>query len=427
MKRGNRRLLSLLLSLCVCVSLLCLAPVRASAAETVVIDRVLCSLNYPPVAMMDLSFVNISSSSTNCTINSAFWTDGAGSQVSGTFGTGNYTLNVTYTANAGCAFSPTAAGYINNKADGVTVSVSADGSTATLRKTYEAEIWAPTAIKQPGSETVNMGGWTSFAVSATYAESHEWFFESPDGAQKVAAADASAVWQGVTVSGADSERLVIHYVALGLDGWRVFCRHWSVNHVSYTDSSRATITITGIPTPAPTPEFTPIPMEAPTAEPLTPEEPAEEPLTPEEPAETPAAQEPAAAVTPAETPAPAPAERSFSYSNDGQSHWRVYDDGESGSREDHLYVWHETRAATSEQAGEETGVCSICGYAVTRPLAYEGSAVRSSLGIGEALGIDGMSDLQLLLIGGAAVCLLLLILSAALTPSRSRRSRRRRR
>ena len=418
MNRRRTRRIPLLLSLCLVVSLLCLAPARAEAADVGAIDRVLCSLNYSPVAMMELQYVKVSTSSADCYITSAIWTDPTGAQVTGTFGTGNYTLTVTYSAAGDKVFSAGALGYINNKNDGVSVSVSADGKTATLQKTFSAEIWAPTAVKQPTSEKVSMGSWTSFAVSSTYAESHEWFFESADGKQTVPAANASAAWSGLSVTGMDSEHLVLHNVPAEMDGWKVYCRHWSVNHLNYTDTSRATISVINIPTPAPTPEFTPVPLEVPSPEPAAEATPVPTPLMADGGSDTGAETQAVPEAT------PAPVNRSYSYAGDSTAHWLVYDDnGETGEREEHLYVWHETRAATNEQDGEETGVCSICGQTATRPLGRQSGGSRSALGLGEKLGIDGLSDIQLLLLGGSAVCLLLLILSAALSPRRRRRRR----
>ena len=418
MSRGRNRAIALLLALCVCASLLCLAPARAEAAEAEAIktvSKVLCSLNYTPVVMMELKFVNVSSSSTDCSITSAYWTDANGAQVSGSFKTGTYTLNVNYAVNTGMVFAPTVAGYINNKADGVSVAVSADGKTATLRKTYEAEIWAPTVVKQPGSEKVDLGSWCSFAISGTYVESYEWYLESADGVQRMPAANASAAWQGVTVSGENTDRLVIHRVIEEMDGWRAFCRLYSANRVSYTDTKRASITVTNIPTPAPTAVFTPVPIEVPTPTPAA-SAASELPI---------ATLEPTQEVLPVATIAPS-APRSYYYGANFDTHWRVYtDSGETSEPEPHLYVWHETRAATPEQQGEESGVCSVCGQEVLRTFNYEGPVKQAvDLGIGETLGIEGFSDIQLLLLGGAAVCLLLLILSAALSPRRSRRRKK---
>ena len=410
MSRG-RKGISILISLCLCFALLCMAPVHASAAG--VIDRVLCSLNYEPVVMMELQYVNVSTSSANATITSAYWTDSAGNTVSGQFPKGTFTLNVNYAANPGFTFAQGIPGYINNKSDGVSVTVSGDGSTALLQKTFTAGIWTPTSLKDPVSARVECGGWTSFAVSSMYAESHEWFLMFPEGKDGFQVEQSGSTFPTLTWSGEDTERLVLHHIPAEMDGWRVFCRHWSVDHLTYSDSKMATITVTNIPTPEPTPEFTPVPLEVPTPEPEVTPEPA--------PAEAPETESPA---EPAPVETPAPVEETFRIEQDGSAHWRVYEpSGDTGAKEEHLHVWHETRAATAEQDGEETGVCSVCGHSVTRALAYEGTGVRS-LGIGEALGIEGFSDIQLLLVGGAAVCLLLLILSAALSPKKSRRRRR---
>ena len=165
MSRGRRRI-SIILSLCLCLALLCLVPAPAGAAGTGVIDRVLCSLNFEPVVMMELQYVNVSTSSPNAAITSAYWTDAYGNTVSGQFGKGNYTLHVNYAANPGWVFGQGIPGYVNNNSGGVTVSVSGDGSTAVLQKTYEATIWTPTSIKDPTSATADYGGWVSFAASS---------------------------------------------------------------------------------------------------------------------------------------------------------------------------------------------------------------------------------------------------------------------
>ena len=420
MSRGRNRTTAVLLALCLCVSLLCSVPVRAQAAEAntqdviKTVSKVLCSLNYTPVVMMDLQFVTVSTSSKDCSITSAYWTDASGAQVSGSFKSGTYTLNVNYAVNAGMVFAPQVVGYINNKADGVTVTVASDGKTATLRKPYEAQIWTPTVVKNPGSEKVALNSYCSFAVSGTYVESYEWYLESADGVQRMPASNASAAWQGVTVSGENTDRLVIHRVIEEMDGWCAFCRLYSANRVSYVDTKRASITVINIPTPAPTAVFTPVPLEVPTPTPVPTAE-------AELPVETLA---PTQEELPVATMAPS-APRSYRYGADFDTHWRVYtDNGETSEPEKHLYVWHETRAATPDQQGEESGVCSVCGQAVLRTFNYEGPAKQMDLGIGETLGIEGFSDIQLLLIGGAAVCVLLLILSAALSPRRSKRRRR---
>ena len=413
MSRGRKSLAMALLSLCLCLVLLCLVPAQACAAGAGVIDRVLCSLNYEPVVMMELQYVNVSTSSAHATITSAWWTDASGVAVSGQFGKGNYTLNVNYSANPGYVFGQGIPGYINNKGDGVTVTVSADGSAATLQKTYQAMIWTPTSIKDPTSATVEFGGWTSFAASSMYAESHEWILVPPEGAPNYDVSSTGGVLPGLTWSGEDTERLVLHNIPAELNGWKVICRHWSVDHVNYADSRPATITVTNIPTPEPTANITPVPLTVPTETPApTPEMPA----SPEEEAGSSVVQEPVVTAVPdAHT-------HSYSWHSDADSHWWTCAGcDEVGQKESHLYVWHETYAATPERDGEETGVCSVCGYSITRPLPYEGSGTRSALGLGEKLGIDGLSDVQILLIGGAAACLLLLILSAALSPRRRRR------
>lgn len=407
MSRGRKRI-SILLSFCLCLVLLCLAPAQAGAVGTGVIDRLLCSLNFEPVVMMELQYVNVSTASPNASITSAYWTDASGNVVSGQFGKGNYTLQVNYAANPGFIFGQGIPGYVNNNGGGVSVSVSDDGSTAVLQKTYEAIIWTPSSIKDPTSATADFGGWVSFAVSSMYAESHEWYLESPDGKDTFLVSQRGATFPTLTYTGETTERLNLHNLPGEIDGWKVFCRHWSVDHVTWANSHTATIHVTNIPAPEPTADITPVPLAVPTPEP-TPEAASPEGASP-------VVEEPMA------TAFPDAHRHEYKWLSDASSHWRVCDScGEVGEKEEHLFVWHETRAATAEQEAEETGVCSVCGYTVTRALGKADAGSRSALGLGEKLGLDGFSDVQILLIGGVAACLLLLILSAALTPKRRRR------
>ncbi len=408
----NKRVFSVLLSLCLCMSLLLCVPARASADTT--IEKVLCSLSYEPVVMMDLQYVTVSSSSTDCGITSAYWTDASGNQVTGSFGKGEYTLNVNYAALGGYIFSAAPAGYINNRGDGVTVSVSGDGRSATLRKTFTATIWTPTSLKDPYNASGEFGGWVSFAASSMYADSHVWFLVSPDGNQTLAVERCNEVFPTLTYTGETTERLNLHHLPAEIDGWKVFCRHWSVDQIGYSDSKMAKITVTNIPTPEPTPEFTPVPLTVPTPEP-------EAETLPEQASE--AGAEAGAEAEPEAAPEPTakPHEHSYRIEHDADGHWRVCEGcGEVGQKEAHLFVWHETRAASADQPGEETGVCSICGESRTRLIDGDGSVSRATSAIGEKLGLKGFSDMQLLLMGGAGVCVLLLILTAVFNPKRRR-------
>lgn len=405
----QRSRISILLSLCLCLALLCLVPAQAGAVGTGVIDRVLCSLNFEPVVMMELQYVSVSTSSPNAAITSAWWTDANGSVVSGQFGKGNYTLHVDYAANPGYVFGQGIPGYVNNNGGGVSVSVSADGSTASLQKTFEAIIWTPTSIKDPTSASADYGGWVSFAASSMYAESHEWYLESPDGRSTFLVSLSNANFPTLTYTGENTERLNLHNLPGEIDGWKVFCRHWSVDHVTWANSRTATIHVNNIPAPEPTANITPVPLTVPTPEPEVTAAPEAVPAVMEEPMVT---------------AIPDAHHHEYKWLNDDSSHWRVCDScGEVGEKEPHLFVWHETRAATAEQEGEETGVCSVCGYTVTRSLGRADTASRSALGLGEKLGLDGFSDVQILVAGGAAACLLLLIITSAFKPKRRRRRR----
>ena len=77
-----KRIGALILCLCMCVTLLLAFPVSAAAGK--VIEHVLCSLNYPPVALMELQYVSVTCSGTGYHITDASWYAADGSKVQGT-------------------------------------------------------------------------------------------------------------------------------------------------------------------------------------------------------------------------------------------------------------------------------------------------------------------------------------------------------
>ena len=341
------------------------APTEAPTAQDnrQEIHKVLCSLNYEPVVYMELVHVNVSSSSTDCSIAQVSWVNSSGAVETNAFAKDTYRLMVTYTPNAGYRFAQDTVGYINNKSGDVSVSVAADGSSAVLSKSFTAAIWTPIHIKNPKSATVDAGGWTSFVTSSMYTETDEWLFAAPDG-RIVTAKNITSTFSHLDVSGENTDRLVLQNIPVEMNGWKVFCRHWSVDHINYSESQPATITVKGAPeaTEAPTEAAT----EAETEETVT--EAAEE-ASAEEATEEAAAEEPATEAAPTEVPTVA-----LPWKQDSSAHWHEGADGEVSDKASHAFVWRETRAATADLAGEETGTCSFCGYTETRPLAYSESA-----------------------------------------------------
>ena len=61
------------------------------------------------------------------------------------------------------------------------------------------------------------------------------------------------------------------------------------------------------------------------------------------------------------------------WSYDSTSHWhasKIPQVTEVSEKAEHTLTWTETRAATRQEDGEKTGVCSVCGYTETQPVVY---------------------------------------------------------
>ena len=400
MSTRTKRFLTLCMTLCLCLSLLSLSPVRASAAAE--LDRTTVTLNFEPVALMELQYVSVAVSRPNCHLVSATWYDAKGTPVGKQFGTGTYKLEVKVGADTGYIFAAGAKGYINNSDAGVTVSRSADGSTLTLTKSYNAAVWAPTVVKSPTGETRNEGEWASFAVSGTYVGSYEWYLESPDGSSKITMNDLAKQFPAVTADGDGTTKLNLYNLSAAMDGWKVFCRLWSVDKVSYKDSNRAVITVnstapaTPEPTEAPVPEETAAPEE--TSAPEETAEPAEDPDASPAPGEGEETEE-----EPEEEYIP-PHNFAAEWSWDENRHWhKCLDEGctEVSDRFAHRFEW-----TVDEQSGEETGVCSTCGYTVTREKeqSVEEAAARDLNTFRYVLfGLMGLLGLSILILIGQSI------------------------
>ena len=163
MKKNAKRGLTALLCLCLCLSLVVFCPAQASA-ETV-IEKLLTTTSYTPVALMELMYVTAATSTGGAYIAGYRWVDTVlGTTVTDAFSTGSYRVEITVNTIDGFEFSEQPAVYLNNIP--ASYSLSADRRSLTLTRTYEAEIWAPSVVKNPTSERVDEGGLASFSATA---------------------------------------------------------------------------------------------------------------------------------------------------------------------------------------------------------------------------------------------------------------------
>ena len=103
--------------------------------------------------------------------------------------------------------------------------------------------------------------------------------------------------------------------------------------------------------------------------------------------------------------------------SDGSYHWHECQCGEQNDKAAHSFQWSVVRAATKKEAGEEKGVCTVCGYETTRALEYDAG--------GEDILRGGY--IGWVLAGIVLVVVILVVVDVVRSSRRSRRNRRRRR
>lgn len=382
MKRRIKLLTSGLLCLCLCISLLCLLPAVAHADSE--IGKVLATTSNVPVGTMPSYEITAATSTYGCYVSGYDWYDAYGNPFSDVFEDGVYRVEITLTANGGYYFSSGVAVYLNNsQADYV---LSGDQLTLTLYRDYNAELWAPTVIKQPSNEFLEEGELVSFVSTALYVTGYNWKIESPDGAQSYNCADLPSLFPEVSTDPDGSQKMNIYNVPAYLDGWRVRCVF--EGYGGSAASNYATINVK-----YDTPE--------PTAAPATPT--------------------PAATAAPTATPAPAGTAAPSSgvsdeYRYDDQRHWKEDQSGAHSHEAEHSMTWTTVTEATKKAPGTESGVCGVCGYTATRPLEYDAGG-ENNTARNIVLGIGGL----------VALVVAILIVDAIVSGARRRRRRRRRR
>lgn len=107
--------------------------------------------------------------------------------------------------------------------------------------------------KHPTGETVNVGGSALFIARADNAVKREWRLVSKDTTKTVPATQAAYYFNGLNVSGEQTDSLALSNIPAALDGWSVECKFTgSDGKTLYT--SGAVVKVQGAtPTPAPTP------------------------------------------------------------------------------------------------------------------------------------------------------------------------------
>lgn len=376
-----KALLKRISAFCLCLWL-SLSALSLEAHADVQIDKVLATTSITPVALMDVSNITAATSTSGCYIASYGWYDLNGNLLQGKFSTDSCRVELRIDTYDGFFFSESVAAYLNNEA--AAVSVDPSGRSLKLTRDYSPAVWQPTVVKNPGSESVDVGGWASFVATATYVSKYEWKFVSPEG-NRFSLDEAKAKFPGMTTSDNGTEKLNVYGIPAEMNGWKILCTFSGPG--GSVDSSAAKInvkveTVEPSPTPEPTPE--------PSAEPEK-----EEEKEPEH-------------------------EHVFSdtWSKNELEHWKECECGELSSVENHKMLWTQVKEASRKEKGLEEGKCGVCGYTQTRETEYKANQKNAKF---------DSAMLRKILLGCVAVIVFITIIMIILSVRNNRRRRRRRR
>ncbi len=99
--------------------------------------------------------------------------------------------------------------------------------------------------KNPTGETVDVGGSATFIARADNAASRVWRIVSKDTTKTVTAKEAAAYFGGLTVSGADTDTLVLSNIPASMHEWSVECKFIAADGKTYLCTNGAIIRVRG--------------------------------------------------------------------------------------------------------------------------------------------------------------------------------------
>ena len=405
------------IAVCLLIISLFLTVLPTAGAELVV-DRVLCQ-TLPGNGSVDLPSVGQDYSAFSCRasidgIHVESWAlvDGSGVPCTGMIENKPYTLYINVATNdPNYVFTLDSRAFVNNEASSLTIAD--DWHYATITRQIKPHYLAPTVWHNPTDEAHNRGDLFAFLASAQPGyTSFEWYLRSPDN-REIRAENITEIYPEVRVSIEDlgkgtGVRCNFNKVPAGLDGWAVYCifRLYEQKAVTKDAYIRVLDAASATPTPAPTPEPTPTPAPTPMPTPSPTPAPTPEP-TPEPEEELP------------EGIYITPEDWDLNWSYDEDYHWHESlnpDSNETSDRGTHDLEWTEVTPATKQKEGTEEGVCAVCGYKTTRPVAYV-----SPTGASPDIVMYAIYG-----VGGALALAIPIILIVSLVRNHSRKTKRRR-
>ena len=418
------RLTAIMLTLCLMILLF---PTARAAGYTV--KNIACQ-SYPGIGGNNLPIVGQSYSAFYCDtttegVSVTGWSliDDLGAPCVDTVHGRNYTLNIDVETVPGYSISYDAGGMINY--EGANVSVSADGSRATLSRYIYPLLIAPTIWHEPGDEEHNAGETFSYVASASQLYSSFAWYVRTGMNQVMPAEEVQGLYPEVTVSVADlgsgGTRCNFNQVKAEMDGWSVYCVFKGEGGEAKTREALITVTNAAeiLAAPPATPEPTPAPVEI-VATPA----PAEGIIIVEPPHEfIENGLLGAAPYDDEDLPEGiyiVEEDWDTEWTYDADYHWHknlVPEHTEVNDKGTHEFVWRVLTPATKKALGVEEGECSICGFKTERSLAYSRTA-------GD---VQSPDMLKLIILALSAIILFttLIIIASAIRQSRKRRRRAR--
>lgn len=115
-----------------------------------------------------------------------------------------------------------------------------NGSTGTVNNGGALKI-----TKNPTGETVDAGGSATFIARADNAASRVWRIVSKDTTKTVNAKEAAAYFSGLSVSGADTDTLVLSNIPASMHEWSVECKFIGADGKTYLCTTGAIIRVRG--------------------------------------------------------------------------------------------------------------------------------------------------------------------------------------
>lgn len=164
-----------------------------------------------------------------------------------------------------CLFSATSFAYTGGPLDGTSSESNSSGTIIfgnnPVNITSAPITTALEITKDPGGETKKAGEECVFTASALGADYVRWYIITPNGETRLAS-EIPTLFNGVTVTGTQGDRLVLNNITSEMSGSRFFASYTTGDLTMNTLT--ATLSIQGAVAPSATPAATPTPTPAPT-------------------------------------------------------------------------------------------------------------------------------------------------------------------